>query len=208
MSEAMSFSDINHGLTRSVSIILIGMRKHPFFICASLFTIILLAGCAPPIFFADAQPFFAKEEVKFKKKYRGEFIEILDSSRLMIYEEHILVDELGSQGTIDTLFLISKENVLKAYKKKYYLNYRDPDGHWVVNMLDLKRDRLSLYCPNLPVEDKNALKEIGKVIELRDECDEVVKVIIEPTKKGFKELIQEENLIRLAEYRKISNPDR
>lgn len=103
----------------------------------------------------------------------------------------------------DTIFTVSAENVIKFYKKKYFLNYQDDDGYWLVNLMELKDNMLTFYCI-VPPEGEEELEKLTAIQEVRNECGELVKIVLYPTRKGLKKLITEEYLLSLKTYYKIS----
>lgn len=166
-----------------------------------------LSSCLAPVFFTESQPSFVKSETEFKKEYHGKYFNYEDSVHLTILSESILVDPhwFGEEKR-DTLFSISETNVLKSHRGKYFLNYLDFDNSWALLLVRVDQDILSFYCLNLSNSDES-IKKLGTVTEIRDECGDVVKTVFDPSKKGFKKLTKERNLIVLSLYQKINSVD-
>ncbi len=164
-----------------------------------------LSSCVAPIFFEESQPSFVEKEERFPEPYLGEYLNYEDSANLTILERTILIDaDWTGNETPDTLFHLSNSNVLKHYKGKYFLNYKDLENDWALHLIELNGDMLSFYCLNLP-EDEEKMEKFGSIRKKKDECDEVVKLVIRPTKKGFKKLLKKKNLIRISVYSKLNN---
>ncbi len=162
----------------------------------------LLGGCAAPIFFETAQPSFKNPQSQFKNRFIGEYFDPIDSSGLIISEKSIRIDPYYfGESRLDTMFSISDKNVLKYYKKKYFLNYEFQEEDWGIHIIDLKKDKLTFYCFDIP-EDIPYLKKFGTVKEVRNECGELVKIVLNPTKAGFSTLLKDENLESLVVYYK------
>lgn len=167
------------------------------FICFSLLT-----RCAAPIFFQESQPAFVKQKDQFKSKFHGQYLDALDSASVVVSERTILIDPNWSEnGGIDTLFTLSERNVLKYYKKKYFLNFKDQEGLWNLQLVELKDNDLIFYCFNV-IEEEPGAEEIN-MVEIRNDCGDLVKFVMNPTRKGMKQLIREENLQKLNVYTRV-----
>ena len=165
---------------------------------------LLVTGCTAPILFEDSQPSFKSGEVRFKKKYQGHYYDFADSSDLQIDEKSIRMDRFHLGETrMDTMFSISKTNVLKYYKGRYFLNYELDAGEWGLHIIDLKNDQLIFYCFDIP-EELMSQEKFGVVKEIRNECGELVKIVVKPTRRGFSELMSEENMKSIVVFDKLS----
>ncbi|MEP1096593.1 MAG: hypothetical protein ABJG78_15865 [Cyclobacteriaceae bacterium] len=174
-------------------------------LCVCLLIGSLLVGCAPLIFFDESQPSFVKKEAKFKKRFLGEYANYQDSSVINVFDQSIWIrPDWFDEQRGDTLFRISENSILKYYKKKYFLNYKDIDGYWMLQLMDLKDEKLSFYCLTLPDSDEE-MTELGTMMEIRNECGELVKVVMHPTRKGINQLIRDDNLDKLSEYHRIDD---
>lgn len=164
-----------------------------------------ISGCVAPIYFNEPQPSFVDQEEGFPTSYLGRYLNYEDSTYVIIYEGMVLMEpDWFGDNRSDTLFNLSNENILKFYKGKYFLNYKDPDGDWALHLMELNNNMLSFYCFDLP-EENDKIRKFGSVIEKKDDCGDIVKIIIKPTRKGFKKLIKRRNLERLSLYEKIDH---
>lgn len=87
----------------------------------ALFTaIVVFASCEPQLVFEEPQPSSSKEQTSFKRKYQGNYLNLEDSSQLLISEHTILrkwtgeghiemdnLDSINAQINADNLTLIS-----------------------------------------------------------------------------------------------------
>lgn len=162
----------------------------------------ILGSCAAPIFFETSQPSFKREQSQFKSRFIGEYFDRVDSSGLIISKKSIRIEPYYfGTSRLDTMFSISTKNVLKYYKKRYFLNYKFDEGDWGLHIIDLKKDQLTFYCFNIP-DDVTYLKKLGTIKEVRNECGELVKIVVNPTRAGFARLLDDENLESLVVYQK------
>ncbi|MEO9870606.1 hypothetical protein [Ekhidna sp.] len=177
-------------------------------ICSALILVsVLLGSCAAPILFETAQPSFKKSQNQFKTKFVGEYFDPIDSTGLIISSKSIRVDPYYfGESRLDTIFSISEDNILKYYKKRYLLNYKFDEEDWGIHIVDLKDDQLTFYCFNIP-DDISSLKNLGTVREVKNECGETVKMVVNPTRKGFAKLFDDKNLKSLVVYQKVSKPN-
>ncbi|MEO9485219.1 MAG: hypothetical protein ABJG47_17300 [Ekhidna sp.] len=167
----------------------------------------LLSSCAAPIFFETSQPSFKEPQYQFKNRFIGEYFDPIDSMGLIISEKSVRADPYYfGESRQDTIFSISEKNILKYYKKRYLLNYKFEEGDWGIHIMDLKGDQLTFYCFNIP-DDISSLKNFGTVREVRNECGETVKMVVNPTRKGFAKLFADENLESLVVYQKVKKTD-
>jgi hypothetical protein len=96
----------------------------------------------------------------------------------------------------DTLFTIDENHILRYYKRTCFLNIRNPMGLWEVRTLRLKSDG-TLTIATIPVK-KNllySLNDITDVQGLNNSRGEVVRYIIDPTRKELKKILRR-NLFR------------
>jgi hypothetical protein len=115
----------------------------------------------------------------------------------------IVNDSIFYQKAIkDTMFIISKLQVLKKYKGQYYLNYQLDDGLWTLKIIYQKQD--TLYIDHFrPVSDS------GKSTFTSDDEAEVADSTIEtepvlnPDKKELKQLLKSNRIENSGKYVKI-----
>jgi hypothetical protein len=96
----------------------------------------------------------------------------------------------GYKPTVDTIFRISDDNVLRYYKGSYFLNYKNSEKAWTVEKMGFDKNGY-LVIARIKVPDEiEKLQEITKVEELRSEDSSVVKYTLQPTRKEFKEFLR------------------
>ena len=92
-----------------------------------------------------------------------------------------------SQSIIDTLFQIDENNILKVYKKRYFLNHKMKDSLWQVTKLKFKRD--TLWIGKITPSDTLLQYDYTKVDSVNTEPN-TKDYILNPSKKEFKKLMR------------------
>jgi len=94
-----------------------------------------------------------------------------------------------SQSVTDTFFMISENNILKHYKRSYYLNFKDKDGFWEVYRLKFQGDTLlfGAITPN----DTLLSYDYARVDSVKGH-PKVKEYILRPDKKELRKLMRSE----------------
>lgn len=125
-----------------------------------------------------------------------------DDGLLVITKKSFIAGHVDSiQNGEETL--LSDQVILKRYKKYYVLNTL-ADNYWESRLVELKDDSLLIF--QLNGEDENVvrkLKEITNVKEILDEKGEVKKIIINPTKSEFSDILEAGLFSRILAVKKI-----
>jgi hypothetical protein len=99
---------------------------------------------------------------------------------------------------IDTLFIISKLNVLKKYKGYYFINMYNQDENWEVKKLGFSHSKLILSSINT----KQELKQLkAMTISTQDTMPYVFSL----SRRQFKKFVRDEGFRDTEEYLKIGN---
>ena len=107
----------------------------------------------------------------------------------------------------DTLFSISKDNILKKSKGSYYLNFKISDIYWRVKKLNLKKDTLLIgeittgdtllrFDYARKIEEVSARTDSGAITKPRE-------YILTPSKREFKKLVRSDAFETTEKYIKI-----
>jgi len=97
---------------------------------------------------------------------------------------------------IDTLFIISSENILKKFKGFFFLNKRINDKEWEVKKISLEKGVLSIGS----ISSKN---DIQKLKEITETSSDTISTNFSLTKRQFKNFVkqngfsEEEKFIRM-----------
>ena len=157
-------------------------------------------GCIT-VEFEVPQPDGSRELKKFPRKFRGSYLNE-DDGLLVITKNSFIAGHVDSIQNGEETFLSDKV-ILKRYKKYYMLNTLT-DKYWESRLVELKDDSLLIY--ELNGEDENVilkLKEITSVKEILDEKGEVKKIIINPTKSEFSDILKAGLFSRILAVKKI-----
>tara|TARA_B100000925_G_C22000972_1_gene471251 strand:- start:2053 stop:2715 length:663 start_codon:yes stop_codon:yes gene_type:complete len=145
-------------------------------------------------------------------------LEIIDTSEYLKFEDGLLIIDgttvlpaklEGDSVTAiydlkDTIFEISEEQVLKKFKGSYFLNTRESDGLWLVEVLSLdKKGLLTFSLFENGEEDRSEIEDVTPIDSLEDDLGEVTDYVIRPDKKELKELIQSNALQLNSRFQKI-----
>lgn len=155
--------------------------------------------------FESSQPKGAEELSEFPKDLIGEFIS-KDRDTLLININSFQVKESSIFGQGKVNMLNQNELILKKSNDYYVVSTKDSNV-WEVAVIKLKGSKLSVYIIGYDkkneVELINKLKEITKVIEIRDSEGKIVKYLINPTQEEFQLLFDKKIFSKIMEYKKI-----
>ena len=96
----------------------------------------------------------------------------------------------------DTIFRISEKNILKSFKRKYYLNMYRNSSEWEVKQLFLDND--TLWINAIAVDDKKLLEHLPTFKE--KDTKFVSKYRIDPTKRQFKKFVKQGGFMDKEKY--------
>ena len=107
------------------------------------------------------------------------------------YEIEINGDTINAiQTDIDTVFRISKNQVLKKFKGSYFLNFKRDENFWDVNRLSLTKDTL-LVGQISPSDTLLHFDFVSKIKEFDDsDSTTTIEYSINPSRKEFKKLMK------------------
>lgn len=101
----------------------------------------------------------------------------------------------------DTLFSISKENILRRFKGHYFLNYQINRENWKVRLLTLHEKKLSFSKLGTSGEIED-LKEITEVQEIKSDSGKTVSYKLKPSRRELK-LLMKHQFSETKSYRRI-----
>lgn len=97
---------------------------------------------------------------------------------------------------IDTLFLISPENILKKFKGYYFLNLRFSDNAWEVKKLSLKKGVLTVGS----IADKS---DINKLKEITETTSDTTTTYFNLTRKQFRIFVRQNGFSQLETFKRM-----
>lgn len=91
----------------------------------------------------------------------------------------------------EILFEISENQILRRYRKYYFLNYRDTNNLWKVELIKLAKDTLE-YGNILTKEDVERIKGFTTVEEITDSINsnKSTKYYLNPAQKDLKKILK------------------
>jgi len=109
----------------------------------------------------------------------------------------------GSLTNIDTIFQISKNQLLKKFKGSYFLNYKKNEDSWKVNQLNIKKD--SLFIGEISPSDTLLRFNFIEKNKEFNESDSTTRAQyrINPTRREFKKLIKTNSFEKSSCYFKV-----
>lgn len=145
-------------------------------------------------------------------------IEIDSTENVDIYNDQELIKYLNAEGGItaihndsiffrqtivDTLFLISNNQILKKFAKNYFLNYHQSDNFWMVKKIEINNDTLFIgeIVPSDSLLRFDFARKNERIIEGKITDNEQDNVVI----KGDSSVKEEE---RRAVYDYILTPNK
>ncbi len=102
------------------------------------------------------------------------------------YIRHIADSIEIRDSYVDTLFDISRGDVIKKYKGLYFISHQIGEGAWEVNSLELSKGILSIGYVR-------TLTDIERLKQITNNTDTVAPYNFKLTKKQFKEYIKKES---------------
>ncbi len=92
-----------------------------------------------------------------------------------------------SQTVIDTFFMINENNILKHYKRSYYLNFQDNDGFWEVYRVKFHGD--TLLFGEITPNDTLLSYDYARVDSVKG-YPGVKNYVLQPDKKELRKLMR------------------
>lgn len=107
------------------------------------------------------------------------------------YEVEIVDDTIhASLVSIDTIFIVSDNQVLKKFKGSYFLNFQEGDDFWKVKRLNLRRDSL-LIGQISPSDTLLHFDFVTKTVEIdNNDSTKATEYTINASKTEFKKLMK------------------
>jgi len=99
---------------------------------------------------------------------------------------------------IDTLFIISKLNVLKKYKGYYFVNIYNQDKNWEVKKLGFSHSKLFL-------SSINSKQELEQLKAMTISTQDTMPYVFSLTRRQFKKFVRDEGFRHTEEYLKVGN---
>ena len=103
----------------------------------------------------------------------------------------------GCLNWTDTLFKISKDNILKKYKGYYFMNTRLTDSAWEVREVSLKNGLL--YISSISSDT-----DIQKLQEISETNSDTLSINYTLTRKQFKKFVRQEGFSHKEIFTKIT----
>lgn len=141
----------------------------------------------------------------------------LDSAKYIVYDDNLIIDTIENVSYyyksvgdsiiiedkwLDTIFKISKNQLLKKDNKRFYLNYNE-GSDWIVRTLEVDAEKLKIG--KLKVDSLETVNQYTDIAGDTLEDGGVDHYIISPTKKEFKKLMKSDVFEYNQEYLKINN---
>jgi hypothetical protein len=124
-------------------------------------------------------------------------------------EEPLPVEFIGDTVLLNldfdkTIFQVSDDQVLRYFKGRYFLNYKDSDNLWTVKTLTLDNEGvLAVNRIYGGQEEIQKIKEMTIVEEFTDEEGKVVKHKVRPTKNELEEIIKSDLFKEGSRFQRI-----
>lgn len=118
-----------------------------------------------------------------------------DTSFLFTDNWHIKVKAFGDSVKVfswkdEILFQISDDQLLRDYKGFYFLNKKDTNNYWKVEILRLEEDTLE-YDDILKKEDIEEIKRITPVGVIKDTSKEkITRYFLNPSKREMRKILK------------------
>ena len=173
----------------------------------------------------DDSTLFVVNQSMILQLYDEEFAipldEIETSDDYMLLDDSLFIGDSGIQVKVsvrddsvygiaafrDTIFLISDEYVLKKYKKRIFLNFREEKDNiylWLVMKITFYPDGKAKLCVVSDEDEMDMLKEITTVEEIKSKAEKIDYYLIKPTKQEFIEYLKQDGFTDCTQYLKIT----
>jgi hypothetical protein len=116
------------------------------------------------------------------------------------FEKDTVVYQLSER---DTLFIISKDKLLRSLRENYFLNYRISENHWYVKRMTFDKGDLVISEIRVP-EDINELRNLSEVREVRSEDNpNSFEYLLDPSRKELKTFIDRNGFRSSVRYVRV-----
>lgn len=153
--------------------------------------------------YKEPQPFEKKEKQSFPKKMQGTFVDE-DGDTFKIESSRIIGPKDNVLGTNTETIEISDSLKVKKYKGYCFLNTLTENNHWNVFLVDYS-SKTSIHVYGIDPESKRIkdLKKITTIEEFRNEKGKLKYILLNPTKREWKQIIKEEIPEIVYTYRRV-----
>lgn len=104
----------------------------------------------------------------------------------------------------DTVFFIGGNNILKYFKKQYFLNNKVEDNIWYVRKMYIDNNGYLVIADLSSIDEIDNLKEVTEVNEIRgDSSSKIMRYSANPTKKQFKEFVKKGGFTQVNRFVKV-----
>lgn len=123
------------------------------------------------------------------------------------YQINISGDSIrGTQTDMDTIFAISRNQLIKKFKGSYFLNIKSGEQFWTVRQLDIHHDTLFI-SEIFPSDSLLRFNFVTKNSEVNaNDSSNITEYSIKPSKKEFKKLLRPGSFETMACYCKKKDP--
>ncbi len=94
---------------------------------------------------------------------------------------------------LETLFALSDSQLVRSYKSYCFLNFKTKDGFWLVKTLCVKGNLLD-YSELIDSKEIENIKDITKIISVKDTSEKVVEYRINPTRKELRKILRKKKV--------------
>jgi len=106
----------------------------------------------------------------------------------------------------DTIFKLSKDQILRYFKGIYFLNYREPSDIW--NVKTMKLDNEGILILNTIYGGEAEIKKIQDMTDVKEITDKEGRIVdykVSPTRKELKEILKSDLFHEGIRFQKINN---
>ena len=105
---------------------------------------------------------------------------------------------------MDTAFQIGDNNILRYFKKQYFLNRKIEDKIWYVRKMYIDGSGYLVIADLSSTDEIDNLKEVTEVNEIRgDSSSKIMRYSANPTKKQFKEFVKKGGFTQVNRFVKV-----
>jgi hypothetical protein len=153
--------------------------------------------------YKEPQPSRKREKSHFPNKMQGSFVDE-DGDTFKIEARSIIGPKGTVLGTNSEKIEISDSLKVKTFKGYCFLNALTENNHWNAFLVDYS-GKTNIYVYSIKPESKRIkdLKKITKVEEFRNEKGKLKYILLNPTKKEWKQIIKEEIPEIVYTYRRV-----